>query len=323
MERAVGLASFSHRPVMAAQVSAALDLRAGDIFADFTFGRGGHTRDALTQPITKAYGVDRDPQAVAVGKALEIEMQPRFKMLEGAFSSIEMLLAQEGIEKLNAILIDAGVSSPQLDDAARGFSFQKDGPLDMRMAAHGMSAADIVNGWEEEAIADTLFQFGDEKKSRRIARAIVAARKVAPIERTLTLAEIVRKALGFHHGPKDPATRTFQALRIAVNGELDELASALRAAERLLLPEGRLVVIAFHSLEDRIVKEFLRERTGNMPGHSRHLPSVAHHGPLPTFLPCPKPARATDAENIENPRARSAILRSAVRNAAPAWESNT
>jgi 16S rRNA (cytosine1402-N4)-methyltransferase len=312
--------AFAHRPVMAGQVLAALDLRAGDIFADFTFGRGGHTRDALSQPIAKAYGVDRDPQAVSAGKAFESEFAPRFKMLEGPFSAVEALLAHEGISQLNAILIDAGVSSPQLDDADRGFSFQKDGPLDMRMAREGLSAADIVNSWDEEAIANAIFQFGEEPKSRRIARAIVAARKSAPIERTLTLAEIVRKAMGYRHGPKDPATRTFQALRIAVNGELDELAAAMRIAERLLLPEGRLVVIAFHSLEDRIVKEFLRLRSGNTPGLSRHLPLMADTGPAPTFLPCPKPARATPLEITENTRARSAILRSAVRTSAPAWE---
>ncbi len=314
--------AFAHRPVMAGQVLAALDLTPGDIFADFTFGRGGHTRDALSLPIAKAFGVDRDPQAVSAGRAFETEYAPRFKMLEGPFSAVEALLAHEEIFQLNAILIDAGVSSPQLDDGTRGFSFQKDGPLDMRMAREGLSAADIVNSWAEDDIANIIFTKGEEPKSRRIARAIVAARKTAPIERTLTLADIVRKALGYHHGPKDPATRTFQALRIAVNDELDELAAAMNIAERLLLPGGRLVVIAFHSLEDRIVKEFLRLRTGNTPGLSRHLPLSLQTGPVPTFMPCPKPARATPHEITENTRARSAIMRSAVRTSAPAWEIN-
>ncbi len=308
-----------HRPVMAAEVQAALALRAGDIFADFTFGRGGHSRDALEAPIARGFGIDRDPAAVATGIALAAECAPRFKMLEGRFSDVEALLANENIFQLNAILIDAGVSSPQLDDGARGFSFQKDGPLDMRMARHGLTAADIVNGWEEDAIADAIFHFGEEPKARRIARAIVHARKTSPIERTLTLADIVRRAMGYRHGPKDPATRTFQALRIAVNGELDELAAAMPIAERLLLPNGRLVVIAFHSLEDRIVKEFLRSRSGAQPGQSRHLPSQPNSGPAPTFYPCAKPARASVAETGENPRARSAILRCAVRTAAPAW----
>jgi 16S rRNA (cytosine1402-N4)-methyltransferase len=214
-------------------------------------------------------------------------------------------------------VLDIGVSSMQLDQAARGFSFQQDGPLDMRMSQAGESAADFVNGADEAEIADVLYLYGEEPRSRRIARAIVAAR---PINSTGSLAAVVRKALGYRQGaPKDPATRTFQALRIHVNRELDELSRGLEAAERLLKPGGRLAVVSFHSLEDRIVKQFLRERSGAVSAGSRHLP-VAASTRQPSFLKASKAVRPSTAELARNPRARSATLRSAVRSDAPAWE---
>ena len=208
----------------------------------------------------------------------------------------------------------------QLDQAERGFSFQADGPLDMRMAKAGPSAADFVNQADEAEIADVLFHYGEEPKSRRVARAIVAAR---PIERTGQLAQVVRKALGHHAGmKKDPATRTFQALRIHVNEELKELEGGLAAAEQVLAPGGRLAVVTFHSLEDRIVKRFLKTRSGATPAGSRHLPAANEAGPAPTFEAVAKPVRPGPAELAANPRARSATLRAARRTAAPAWDSS-
>jgi 16S rRNA (cytosine1402-N4)-methyltransferase len=205
----------------------------------------------------------------------------------------------------------------QLDRAERGFSFQADGPLDMRMAQEGQSAADFLNTADEAEVADVLYRYGEEPKSRRIARAIVAAR---PLERTGQLAAVVRRAIGYKPGGKDPATRAFQAIRIHINRELDELDEGLRAAERLLRPGGRLAVVTFHSLEDRVVKRFLRERSGAVPRGTRHLPEAPVGGPAPTFQQVAKPVRAGEAELGDNPRARSATLRAAVRTDAPAWD---
>jgi 16S rRNA (cytosine1402-N4)-methyltransferase len=311
-----------HISVLPEQTLAALALSAGDIFVDGTFGAGGHSSRALESVACQVFGLDRDPTAIVAGAQLVAKYAPRLTLIEGRFSDMEALLAEKSITSVDAILLDIGVSSMQLDQAARGFSFQKDGPLDMRMAAHGESAADVVNTWAEEDIANAIYEFGEETKSRRIARAIVAARKTAPIATTLGLAEVVRAALGGRSGPKDPATRTFQALRIAVNDELGELQAALRAAERLLRPGGRLVVISFHSLEDRIVKNFLRARSGALPGGSRHAPAFVASHPASTFSSLGKAMRASDEECAENPRARSAILRAATRTIAPAWETN-
>jgi 16S rRNA (cytosine1402-N4)-methyltransferase len=225
-------------------------------------------------------------------------------------------LAEAGVDKVDAVVLDIGVSSMQLDQAERGFSFQKDGPLDMRMSQAGDSAADFVNGADEAQIANVIYLYGEEPKSRRIARAIVAAR---PINSTSKLADIVRKALGHRPGaPKDPATRTFQALRIHVNRELDELTEGLKAAERILRPGGRLAVVSFHSLEDRIVKQFLRERSGSSGAGSRHVP-LSPVTKLATFERPAKAVRPSPRELATNPRARSSTLRSAVRSAAPAW----
>jgi 16S rRNA (cytosine1402-N4)-methyltransferase len=226
-------------------------------------------------------------------------------------------LASHGVTEVDGVALDIGVSSMQFDQAERGFSFQGDGPLDMRMSQEGQSAADFLNQADEAEIADVIYRYGEEPKSRRIARAIVAAR---PIERTGQLAEIVRRAVGWHAGmKKDPATRTFQAIRIHLNDELDELEEGLEAAEQVLAPGGRLAVVTFHSLEDRLVKRFLRERSGAVPAASRHLPERAKAGPAPTFEAVAKPARPGEAELRANPRARSATLRVARRTSASPW----
>jgi 16S rRNA (cytosine1402-N4)-methyltransferase len=228
-------------------------------------------------------------------------------------------LAARNVESVDGVTLDIGVSSMQLDRPERGFAFQADGPLDMRMGRQGMTAADFLNRAPEEEIADVIYRYGEEPKSRRIARAIVAAR---PVERTGQLADIVRKALGWHAGmKKDPATRTFQAIRIHLNEELQELEGGLEAAEQVLGPGGRLAVVTFHSLEDRMVKRFLKERSGDLPSASRHLPEQAGSRPAPTFDRVGKPVRAGEAEVKANPRARSATLRVARRTSASPWAS--
>lgn len=306
-----------HVPVLLNEVMQGLALKQGDTLVDGTFGAGGYTRAALAAGAGHVWAFDRDPNAIAEGRALEQEFSGRLTLIHDRFSNLDTVLRARGVEKVDAITFDIGVSSMQLDRAERGFSFQADGPLDMRMEAEGPSAADFVNTADESLIADVIFALGEEPKSRRIARAIVQAR---PIERTAQLAEIVRKAVGYRPGePKDPATRTFQAIRIHVNRELEELDLGLRAAERMLKPGGRLAVVSFHSLEDRAVKRFLRDRGGKAPGGSRHLP-VAAAGPQPTFEAVAKPVRAGEAELKLNPRARSATLRVARRTAAQAWE---
>jgi 16S rRNA (cytosine1402-N4)-methyltransferase len=229
-------------------------------------------------------------------------------------------LSDRGVEAVDGVTLDVGVSSMQLDRPERGFSFQADGPLDMRMARSGRSAADFLNSAGEGEIADVIFQYGEEPRSRRIARAIVAAR---PVETTGQLAAIVRKAAGYKPGAKkDPATRTFQAIRIHINEELQELEGGLAAAEQVLAPGGRLAVVTFHSLEDRIVKRFLKARSGALPSRSRHLPAASPAGPAPTFEAVAKPVRPGEAEIAANPRARSATLRAARRTAAASWSSS-
>jgi 16S rRNA (cytosine1402-N4)-methyltransferase len=241
----------------------------------------------------------------------------RLTLVPERFSRMRQALADLEVEAVDGVALDIGVSSMQLDQADRGFSFQADGPLDMRMSKDGRSAADFVNEADEAEIADVLYRYGEEPKSRRIARAIVAAR---PLSRTGELAAIVRKALGWHAGmKKDPATRTFQAIRIHLNEELQELEGGLEAAEQVLKPGGRLAVVTFHSLEDRVVKRFLKTRSGDVPSGSRHLPAQNDTGPAPTFEAVAKPVKAGAAELQANPRARSATLRVARRTAAPSW----
>ena len=289
---------------------------AGAVIVDATFGGGGYTRCLLAGGAT-VHAFDRDPDAIAAGQ-LWPEAQatpPRLILHPRRFSEMAEALAEAGVSTVDGIVMDIGVSSMQLDQAERGFAFASDGPLDMRMAKDGPSAADFVNEAEESAIADVLFRYGEERQSRRVARAIVAAR---PLETTGQLAHVIRKALGYRPGaPKDPATRSFQAIRIHVNGELDELEAALSAAVQLLRPGGRLAVVSFHSLEDRMVKQFLRDASGAGGATSRHLPQMATAAPA-SFASVSKAIRPSDAETGRNPRARSATLRHATRTATPA-----
>lgn len=304
---------MTHVPVLLHEVIDSLKLTADDIYVDGTFGAGGYTRAALDAGIARAYGFDRDPTAIANGFS-----DVRLTLIEDRFARMGEALAEQGVTGADAIALDIGVSSMQLDQAERGFSVQADGPLDMRMSANGETAAEFLNAADEADIADVLYRYGEEPKSRRIARAIVAAR---PLTRTGQLVDIVRRAVGWHPGLKDPAVRAFQAIRIHINGELDELDAGLLAAERLLRPGGRLAVVTFHSLEDRAVKRFLRTRSGDDPRGSRFAPDTRGHGPAPTFAQVSKPIRAGEAEVVANPRARSATLRAATRTEAPAWGS--
>lgn len=315
------VADAPHIPVLRDEVLAALDLRAGDVAVDATFGAGGYTRAMLAQAVERVYAFDRDPDAIAGGQPLVEEAGGRLVLIHGRFGEMEELLAERGVTAVDAIAFDIGVSSMQLDQAERGFSFQQDGPLDMRMEKSGPSAADVVNTASEEELADIFYYYGEEPKARRVAKAIVRARAEGLFERTEQLAEVIRAALGGRRGPKDPATRSFQGLRIHVNAELDQLKDGLRAAERLLRPGGRLAVVTFHSLEDRVVKNFLRERSGAVAGGSRHLPEAPRPAQAPSFAQVAKAVRPSDEETARNPRARSATLRSAVRTSAPAWES--
>jgi len=303
-----------HVPVLLDEVIAGLAPQPGETHVDGTFGAGGYTR-ALLAAGANVIAFDRDPDAIAEGQALVAESKGRLQLVPDVYSRMGKALADRGIDRVEGVTLDVGVSSMQLDRADRGFSFQADGPLDMRMGQSGMSAADFVNTADEAEIADVLFHFGEERQSRRVARAIVAAR---PITRTGELAQVVRRALGYReHDKKDPATRTFQAIRIHVNRELGELEDGLAAAEASLAPGGRLAVVSFHSLEDRIVKRFLKERSGATPSGSRHLPEVAQR--TPSFEAVAKPVRAGEAELARNPRSRSATLRVARRTAASPW----
>ena len=308
-----------HVPVLLDEVMDALAVRDGGVYVDGTFGAGGYTLAMLGRAGCTVYAIDRDPNAAAAGRALPEARAGRLILLEGRFGDMDRLLAESNVNRVDGVALDIGVSSMQLDQAERGFSFAKDGPLDMRMEQAGPSAADVVNHADETELANIIFRLGEERQSRRIARAIVAARAEKPFERTLELAAVVAKVVRKSGDGIHPATRTFQALRIHVNDELGELERGLAAAERLLAPGGRLAVVTFHSLEDRVVKTFLKERSGDLPAPSRHLP-VAAHGPAPTFTLLGRKAIAPGtAEVARNPRARSAKLRAAVRTDAPAW----
>ena len=304
-----------HVPVLVNEVIAALAIHGGDLCVDGTFGAGGYTRAMLAAGAGRVIGFDRDPDAIEQGRSLVPDS--RLTLVEERFSQMDRLLTERGIGTVDAIALDIGVSSMQIDRAERGFSFQADGPLDMRMSQSGMTAAQFLNEADEADIVRVLRDYGEEPRARAIARAIVAAR---PVERTGELAAIVRRAAGFRPGQKsDPATRTFQAIRIHLNAELDELHEGLQAAERALKPGGRLAVVTFHSLEDRIVKRFFRERSGGSPAGSRHRPELADPK-RPSFERVAKPVAPTERELAANPRARSAKLRSAIRTSASAWE---
>ncbi len=313
---------FHHVSVLPQPFVEALQPKNAAIIVDGTFGAGGHSRRLLEAANCIVYAIDRDERAIEAGEALRLQFPDRLHLLLGRFADMEALLAAQNITAVDAVGLDVGVSSMFFDDAAYGGSFRDDAPLNMRMSRDGISAADLVNDLDETALADIIYRYGEERQSRRIARAIVLARDAAPITRTLQLADIVRKALGYRAGPKDPATRTFQALRIAVNDELGELEQALMAAERLLKAGGRLAVISFHSLEDRIVKNFFRTRSGADVSISRHMPQLAGAArSAPTFTAVAKAVRPDATETSANLRARSATLRSATRTSAPAWES--
>jgi 16S rRNA (cytosine1402-N4)-methyltransferase len=313
----IAAASSPHVPVLLNEVLDALAIAPGETHVDGTFGAGGYTRAILEKGAARVLAFDRDPEAIQCGQALAASSGERLTLVPERFSRMRQALSDRGVDSVDGVTLDIGVSSMQLDRPERGFSFQADGPLDMRMGRSGESAADFLNSAGEAEIADVLFHYGEEPKSRRIARFIVGAR---PVERTGELAEIVRKAVGHRPGSKkDPATRTFQALRIHINQELSELEGGLAAAEQVLAPGGRLAVVTFHSLEDRIVKRFLKARSGALPAGSRHLPARAKAGPAPTFEAVAKPVRPGAAEIAANPRARSATLRAARRTSAPSW----
>lgn len=314
----------AHVPVMLAEVIAFLSPRPGACYVDATFGAGGYARAILDAAPCRVFGIDRDPAAVARAAAICREAGNRLQILHGRFGEMEQVLAEVGVTSVDGVAFDLGMSSMQLDGAERGFSFRADGPLDMRMDPNaGVSAATVVNTLPEEALADIFYTYGEERAARRIARLIVRQRAQAPIERTQQLADLVRGAVRQEVGGIDGATRTFQALRIFVNDEMGELDRGLQAAERLLAAGGRLCIVAYHSLEDRKVKTFLRGRSGSSPRASRHAPDRAAGSdacPAPSFRLLHRGAvRPTAAEVAANPRARSARLRAAERTAAPPW----
>lgn len=312
-----------HAPVMLREVLADLDARPDGVYADATFGRGGYTRALLDAVKCTVYAIDRDKEAVDSAKALLAAYRGRLTVLHGRFGDMLTLLRDCGIQHVNGIMLDLGVSSPQLDKAERGFSFRADGPLDMRMGLSGVTAADVVNAADEADLIDIIRNLGEERYARRIAKAIVAARNDAPITRTGTLAEIVRGAVPRAKDGLDPATRTFMALRLHVNDELGELDRALEAAEQLLTTGGRLVVVSFHSLEDRRVKRFLQQRSDDSAGTSRHVP-LPETRPAPSFRLLRRRSLTPTAEETDrNPRARSARLRAAERTGNPAWPPKT
>jgi 16S rRNA (cytosine1402-N4)-methyltransferase len=306
--------------VLLAEAVDALAPRDDALYVDGTFGAGNYSRAILEAARCRVVAIDRDPQAVRRGSALGNRYGERLTVVEGRFGEIERILVGLGLTAVAGIVLDLGISSDQIDEPGRGFSFRADGPLDMRMSSEGTTAADLVNTLSEAALADLIYLYGEERHSRRVARAIVRARAIAPFARTGELAAVVRKVVPMVGGI-DPAIRTFQALRMEVNDELGELERALHAAERLLEPGGRLVVVAFHSLEDRKVKDFLRARSGGI-GTSRHRPVAGQRAPTFAVL-TKKPLRPTPEEIARNPRARSARLRAAERTAAPPWPAET
>jgi 16S rRNA (cytosine1402-N4)-methyltransferase len=305
-----------HVPVLVRPVIEHLQPRSGGIYLDGTFGAGGYARALLDVPGTRVIGIDRDQSAVAASFAQVDAAGGRLTVIEGRFSQLDEIAQEFGLSSVDGVVLDLGVSSMQLDTPERGFSFRFDGPLDMRMGGDGPSAADVVAGAAEADLANIIFLLGEERHSRAVARAIVAARRDAPITTTRRLADLVAGVVQHRPGDIHPATRTFQALRLFVNDELGELARGLLAAERVLAPGGRLVVVAFHSLEDRMVKSFIVSRSAS-GGGSRHLPAVVR--PPATFAAVTRrPVIADDAEVAQNPRARSAKLRAAARTDAPA-----
>ena len=314
------MSSVPHIPVLGREAIVHLAPREGGVYVDATFGAGGYSRAILEVPGTRLIAIDRDRTAIAAGAELVERSAGRLMLVEDRFSNLAEVCASQGVETIDGAVMDVGVSSMQLDQAGRGFSFRLDGPLDMRMGQTGPTAADVVARASEGDLADIIYLLGEERHSRRIARAIVADRQETPFTTTRALADLVGRVVRSKPGDIHPATRTFQALRIFVNEELDELQHALAAAERVLKPGGRLVVVSFHSLEDRIVKNFLAERS-RTGGGSRHLPEVAQVTPSFRVL-TRRPVVAGEDEVAHNPRARSAKLRAAERTSAPAHETD-
>jgi 16S rRNA (cytosine1402-N4)-methyltransferase len=312
------MSTAAHIPVLGHEAVAHLAPREGGIYVDATFGAGGYTRSILGVPGTRVIAIDRDRTAIAGGAELVAQAAGRLTLVEDRFSNLADVCASLGVAAVDGVVMDVGVSSMQLDQAGRGFSFRFDGPLDMRMGQSGPTAADVVARASETQLADILYLLGEERQSRRIARAVVADRQETPFTTTRALAELVGRVVRSKPNEIHPATRTFQALRIFVNEELSELETALAAAERILRPGGRLVVVSFHSLEDRIVKNFLAERA-KTGGGSRHLPELAQTAPSFQLL-TRRPVVAGEDEVAHNPRARSAKLRAAERTDAPAHE---
>lgn len=311
---------MSHLPVLLEEVVEGLSPQAGDTIVDGTFGGGGYARAILAAASCTVIAIDRDETAIARARDV-FAGEPRLVPLQGCFGDMARLLPAAGYEAVQGITLDLGVSSFQLDEAPRGFSFMRDGPLDMRMGQSGVSAADVVNQMEPRDIANILFRLGEERQSRRIAHAIAERRVKAPFTTTLDLADVIEVAMGGRRGARThPATRSFQAIRMFVNDEMGELARALAACEQMLAPGGRLAIVTFHSLEDRMVKQFLKERAGQAGGGSRYMPQV-EEGPAPSFsLTVRKAIEPGEAELTANPRARSSKLRLAVRTDAPAWD---
>jgi len=316
----------THIPVLLDEVVSELKPCADELYVDGTFGAGGYARAVLDTAPCSLIGIDRDPQAIERAAAFSREYGSRFRICEGRFGDMVGLLEDIGVDGVDGIMLDIGVSSFQLNEAERGFSFQEDGPLDMRMSSEGESAADVVNKYDETELANIIYTYGEERKSRRIASAIVRRRAEAPFERTLDLAKLVESVLGRPpvkkgRRPTHPATRTFQALRIHVNDEMGELERGLAAAESLLRTDGRLVVVSFHSLEDRVVKNFMAERSGRLPAASRHMPMHMDAAkPASLRLATRGVIKPSAEEEAANPRSRSSKLRAAVRTSAPVWK---
>jgi 16S rRNA (cytosine1402-N4)-methyltransferase len=309
----------AHIPVLVDAVLATLMPRDDAVYVDATFGSGGYSMALLGAARCRVFGIDRDPDAVRRGRELAEHLGGRLTIIEGRFGEMVRLLPPATVGPIAGITFDLGVSSEQLDTPERGFSFRFDGPLDMRMSCEGPSASDLIASLSERQLTELIHEFGEERFAGRVARAITAAQHRQPIRRTIELAEIVRAAVPKSEPGRDPATRTFQAFRIAVNDELVELDRGLLAAEQLLMRSGRLAVVSFHSLEDRRVKRFLRKRSEGAPHTSRHAPDPLRSSPPSFKLLGRRAVRPDAAEIARNPRARAARLRAAERSAAPAW----
>lgn len=304
------MSGYAHIPVLRDEAVAALQVADGGVYLDGTFGGGGYARTILSAANCKLYAIDRDPAAVARGQALQAEQPERFVMLSGRISELASLLAAQGVTELDGAVFDLGLSSYQIDDPARGFSFKQDGPLDMRMGQAGRSAADIVNQYPEAELANILFLYGEEKASRRVAKAIVERRVTQKFTNTADLAAVIRSVVRADKSGIDPATRSFQGLRIAVNEELADIEAALAQAASLMRPAGRLSVVSFHSLEDRIVKLFFAQAAGRVSAPSRHNPAGLMKPAAPDFkLVTKSPLLPSKTEIASNSRARSAKLR--------------